>query len=150
MSTAGSCATVCPVVAAPRPVPENYNPRHDPGFESTWLTHLVMHAGQWCRASDVYPPRDEYQRAVMRQLSHEIVQAAKRLGFIVEADPRRGYRVVGHAGLPRYVHLTDPCEKKPANVDGQLSIIDIEAVPVGCQSGLLALPTEASVCRRLR
>ena len=86
-----------------------------------------MHAGRWCRASDVYQPADEYQRAVMRQLSHEIVQTAKRLGLVIEADPRRGYRVVGHAGLPRYLHLheraADRCDDQ---VPGQLTLAEAE------------------------
>ena len=125
-----AAAVADPVAAAsPRVVPENYNPRHDPDFEATWLTYLVMHAGRWCRASDVYAPRDEYQRAVLRQLSHEVVHAAQRLGLVIEADPRRGYRVVGHAGLPRYLHLHERAsDVMSGEAPGQLTLAECVVV----------------------
>lgn len=100
-------------MTAPLHVPENWSPRHEPNFERMWLTHLLAHFGQFCRASDVWQPNDEYQRAVLRQLSHEIVQAARRLGFLIEADPRRGYRVTGHDDLPKYLHLAERAPVAP-------------------------------------
>ena len=86
-----------------------------------------MHSGEWCRASDVYPPRDEYQRAVLRQLSHEVVCAAKRLGLAIEADKRRGYMVTGHDGLPRYLHLHErAADRTEGEAIGQLSLTEAE------------------------
>ena len=90
---------------APRQVAETWNPRHERNFERTWLSHLIMHAGQWCHASDVWEPRDDWQRIVLRQKAWEVVEAARRLGLCVESDAVLGYRVTGHAGLPKYLHL---------------------------------------------
>ena len=91
-----------------RTVPENWDPRHERNFESIWLTHLLAHFGRWTHASDVWEPRDAWQRIVLRQRAHEVVHSARRLGLIVQADPLLGYRVVGHAELPKYVHVVKP------------------------------------------
>ena len=101
---------------APRQVSESWQPRHEKELERIWLTHLVMHSGEWCRASDLWEPADAYQRAVLRQLSHEVVCAAGRLGLAVESDRRRGYMVTGHLGLPRYLHVRPRTEE---TIDGR-------------------------------
>ena len=85
--------------------PDDWSARHDRHFEREWLTHLIMHSGQWCRASDLWEPADAYQRAVLRQRAHEVVNGARRLGLLINADRRLGYRVTGHDGLPKYLHL---------------------------------------------
>ena len=89
----------------PAVAPADWSARHEAQFESQWLTYLIMRSGQWCRASDLWPPADAYQRAVLRQRAHEVVNAARRLGLHVDADKRLGYRVSGHDGLPKYLHL---------------------------------------------
>lgn len=114
---------------APRPVPENWNPRCEAHFECAWLTHLLSHFGQWCRASDVWEPRDAYQRAVLRQRAHEVVQSALRLGLFIEADPRLGYRVTGHDDLPKYLHLHERAsDVTRRDVPGQLTLAERAAV----------------------
>jgi hypothetical protein len=88
-----------------------------------WLTHLLSHFGEWCRASDLFEPVDAYQRAVLRQRAHEVVQAAKRLGLAVESDRLRGYRVTGHLGLPAYLHLHErAADRTEGEADGQMSL----------------------------
>jgi hypothetical protein len=89
----------------PAMAPADWNVRHDAGFDAAWLTHLIMRSGEWCRASDLWPPADAYQRAVLRQRAHEVVCGARRLGLHVDADRLLGYRVTGHDGLPKYLHL---------------------------------------------
>ena len=114
------CSGISP--GAPQPtastcvVPDTV--RCESHFESAWLTHLIMNAGAWCRASDVWMPDDPWQRTVLRQRAHEVVRAARRLGLIVESDVRRGYRVVGHGDLPRYLRLERPKCRETAPTDG--------------------------------
>ena len=86
-------------------VPDLWSPRWDADFEPTWLTYLVTRPFEWCHASDLYATDDPWQRTVLRERSHEVVLAARRLGLVVESDPARGYRVTGFGKLPRYVHL---------------------------------------------
>ena len=127
MSAQSSCGTALPAAEAPRSVPENWNPRHESCFESLWLTYLIMHSGEWCRADQVWIPRDAYQRAVLRQRAHEVVRAARRLGLAIETDKRRGYMVTGHLGLPRYLHLHErAADRIEGEVIGQLSLAHAE------------------------
>ena len=86
-------------------LPDTYNPRWDADFEPTWLTYLVTRPFEWCHASDLYATDDPWQRTVLRERSHEVVLAARRLGLQIESDAALGYRVVGYGKLPRYVHL---------------------------------------------
>ena len=112
-----------------RPVPENWSARHEAHFERTWLTYLIMHSGQWCRASDVWEPRDAYQRAVLRQRSWEVVQGATRLGLFIEADPRLGYRVTGHDDLPHYLHLHErAADRTEGEAPDQLTLAECTGV----------------------
>ena len=107
----------------PRPVTDTWSPRCEPHFERTWLTHLLAHFGEWCRASDIWDPRDEYQRSVLRQRSWEAVEGAKRLGLFIEADPRLGYRLTGHDDLPKYLHLHERAsDKTDDEAPGQLTL----------------------------
>ena len=115
--------------AAPREVAETWNPRHERNFERTWLSHLVMHAGQWCHASDVWQPRDDWQRIVLRQKAWEVVEAARRLGFFIEADALLGYRMMGCDDLPKYLHLKAPAPAQEI-APGQLTLAE-EAQGVG-------------------
>jgi hypothetical protein len=124
-----------------RPVPDNWSPRHEVHFEATWLTHLASHYGQWCRASDVWAPCDAWQRIVLRQRAHEVVQAARRLGWVIEADAALGYRVMGVDDLPRYLHLHERAADREAGVptcEGQLSLDPSEEAGEG-----LGLPPTA-------
>ena len=112
------------------PVVALQNARCEPRFEAAWLTHLMQHFGRWCRASDLWPPQDAYQRAVLRQRAHEVVQRARRLGLVIDADPRHGYRLTGHDGLPPYLHLHERAEDRAevAPAPGQLSLADVVGV----------------------
>ena len=85
-STGGDVASTGDVVNHPRVVPDDWHP-------------------SWCHASDVWAPADAWQRTELRQRSHEVVVKARRLGLLIEAHPLFGYRVVGHGGLPKYLHL---------------------------------------------
>lgn len=110
-------------LGCPRQAPENWNPRHEPHFERTWLTHLLSRYGEWCHASDVWEPRDEWQRVVLRQRAWEVVEKARRIGLFIEADPLLGYRVTGCDDLPRYIHLHErAAEKSEDVVPGQLQL----------------------------
>ena len=106
---------------APRQVPENWSARAEPHFERTWLSHLIMHAGQWCHGSDVWQPRDDWQTIVLRQKAWEVVDLARRLGFFIEADPLLGYRMMGCDDLPKYVH-TKALAPVRASDPGQLTL----------------------------
>lgn len=117
MSAPGICA-----------VAEDYNPRHDRAFAETWLTYLIMHSGQFCRASDLWEPQDAYQRAVLRQRAHEVVQKAKRLGWHIESSRECGYRVTG-AHIPAYLHLHERAEDRAeGEAVGQLTLAECGVV----------------------
>ena len=104
-------------------VPQNWSARHEPRFESQWLTYLVLHPLQWCHASDLWAAADAWQRTELRQRSHEVVVKARRLGMVIEADPVLGYRLTGYEDLPRYLHLHPTADEEgPGPLDGQLTI----------------------------
>ena len=116
-------------VVEPCHVADDWCARHEPHFERTWLTYLLSRFGEWCRASDVWETGDAYQRAVLRQRAHEVVQGAKRLGLFIEADPRLGYRVTGHDDLPKYVHLHERAEDRDdGQTPGQLTLAECAGV----------------------
>lgn len=104
-------------------VPPSWNPRCDAEFESRWLTHLLAHFREWCHPADVWHSRDELQRLRIRQRASEVAGAAVRLGLLIESDHLRGYRLTGHAGLPRYLHLHERADDGAcAELPGQLTL----------------------------
>lgn len=113
-------------VVAPVHVADDWCARHEAHFERTWLTYLLCHFGEWCRASDVWDAQDVHQRSVLRQRAYEAVQSARRLGLFIESDRRFGYRVTGHDDLVKYVHIKSADETSDHASDPcQLSIPDV-------------------------
>ena len=105
-----------------------WSPRHDPGFARSWLTHLIMGAGEWWHPTQVWQTHDERQRRVLRECAGEAVLKAERLGLIVETDHRLGYRVLG-MDPPPYLHLHRRAEdREPEPCIGQLTIEEVGAV----------------------
>lgn len=106
------------------PAVETWNPRHDASLDEAWLTYLLAHYGHWCRASDMREPQDAYQRAVLRQRAHEVVQKAKRVGWHIESSREHGYRLTG-AHIPPYLHLHERAEDRAeGEAPGQLSLTE--------------------------
>ena len=109
---------VRPVEPPPFAVPEDWSARCEPDFEAKWLTYLLSRFGAWCHPTDVWPVWDAWRGTVLRKRAYEVVQAARRLGLAIESSPTMGYRVVGHEGLPKHLHLhprsdegyAEPCE----------------------------------------
>ncbi|MGO8683983.1 MAG: hypothetical protein ACLQUT_05320 [Thermoleophilia bacterium] len=67
-------------------------------------------------------PNDAWQRTVLRQRAFETVQSARRLGLLIESDPRLGYRCTGYDDLPKYVHLTTTADNVSEPISGQMSL----------------------------
>ena len=111
----------------PRQVPESWDARCDKHFEAQWLTHLLAHFGCWCHAAEAFACTDPWQRIVLRQRAYEVVQAAGRLGYVIESDARLGYRLIGCAGLPKYVHTHERAEERAQVIVGQLTLTAEEA-----------------------
>jgi len=114
-----------PVVSGPgMPVTRGWSPRWDPEFEHVWLTYLLSRFWQWCHAKDVWAPCTLTQADDLRKRAHEVVEGARRLGLLIDSDDVLGYRVTGHAGLPKYLRLKEP---EPQQVTGQLTLEGVGA-----------------------
>lgn len=98
-----------------------WNPRWDRSFRGAWLNHLIAHRGQWFHPTDLWETTDEYQRTVLRQVGREVVVAARRLGYVIDGDRRRGY-CYRRSELPRNLHLHKRAENGVATTGGQLPL----------------------------
>lgn len=124
MSTLSAAEDATSHLGGAVPMPESWNPRWHAHFDREWLTFLLSRFGHWCHVTDLWAPQDAYQRTLLRQRAHETVMAARRLGFFIESDRRRGYRVTGHDDLPRYLHLRSAEDEPQGPYPGQLSLAD--------------------------
>jgi hypothetical protein len=80
-------------------------PRHDPGFVDRCLVDLFTHWGRWRRLGRLYAPHvPSFERCCMVR---EAVEKGRRLGFEIEGDCTKGYRVVSFAH-PELLYLTKP------------------------------------------
>jgi hypothetical protein len=109
----------------------DWNPRHDPDFADEWIDFLRAHRGESWHPTDVWETHDPWQRLVLLQVAYEEVEAARRLGDVIEGDRRVGYCYMRRS-KPRWLRLTKPrpsCSHVSANgcvavLDGQLPLTE--------------------------
>ena len=106
------------------PVTPNWSPRLDKTFRRTWLNHLVTYRDEWFHATDLWETTDEWQRTVLRQVAYEVVVAARRLGYVIDGDRRRGY-CYRHSELPRNLFLHGRAPNGGGAANGQLPLAKV-------------------------
>jgi len=80
-------------------------PRHDPHFVDRCLSDLFAHWGSWRPLGRLYAASmPSFERCCVVR---EAVDWGRRLGFEIEGDRRRGYRVIGFRH-PERVYLVKP------------------------------------------
>jgi hypothetical protein len=98
------------------------HPRHDPDFVDRLLCDLLEHFGEWRPLGRIYAGHVlSHERS---QVVRDAVEKARRLGFDIEGDHKRGYRVRGFQ-LPERVYLVKPgrpSEPERSDVPGQLRL----------------------------
>lgn len=105
------------------PAPVVLHPRHDPSFVDRILDDLTDHRGAWRQLGRLYAAHiPSFDRCCVVR---EAVDWARKLGMVVEADRRRGYRFVGHRH-PERLYLVKPggeSRTEPeTQVPGQLTL----------------------------
>lgn len=106
------------------------HPRREPdrAFADRLLTDLLEHWGTYRPLGRLYAAHlPSYERC---EVVAEAMTKAERLGFVVEADRGRGYRVTGYH-FPERVYLVKPGRPAgtvtaPAQMPGQLSLVGAE------------------------
>lgn len=99
------------------------NPRWDPGFIDRCLVDLFSNWGEWRQLGRLYAAHvPSFDRCCVVR---DAVDWGRKLGFEIEGDRRRGYRVVGFKH-PEYVYLLkpgpQPRDEAEAAVPGQLQL----------------------------
>ena len=110
----------------PAPPAPDWNPRHDATCKSEWPNHLVTHRDEWFHPTDLWSTEDEWQRTVLRQVAREVVVAARRLGYVIDGDRRRGYCYRG-VELPRNRFLHGRAPNRAAATYEQMALPLVEA-----------------------
>ncbi len=99
-------AGLAPAIVTPLEVEPDWNPRLDAGFKTAWLNWLIRHPDDWLHPTDIWRPRDEWQRHEIRLVAYEAVKAARRCGHVIDGDTEQGYCWRSYH-LPRYLHLKE-------------------------------------------
>lgn len=104
------------------------NPRHDAHFVDRVVWDLITHPGIWRRLGRLHAPgAPSFERCTAVR---DAVNHARRIGFLVEADRRRGYRVTGYRHPARIYTCKPgpkPADEAPDEIPGQLSLTCCEA-----------------------
>jgi hypothetical protein len=67
------------------------NPYHDPAFQSRVVWDLCTHVGEWRPLGRLYAGElESFDRC---RLVGRVVARARRLGFVIDGDRQRGYRL---------------------------------------------------------
>jgi hypothetical protein len=110
------------VTAATKTAP--LHPRHDPTFPDRLVNDLIQHFGQWRNLGKLYAAHVEsYERGC---IVRDVIDAARRVGLIIEGDNRLGYRLTGYRGF-RYIRTASalcwPAEHRPGEtLPGQMDL----------------------------
>lgn len=105
------------------------NPRWDAGFIDRCLIDLMQHWGQWRRLGQLHAAEaPSFDRCCVVR---EAVDWGRRLGFAIEGDRQRGYRMTGFKH-PERVYLikpgASPRDEAEAQAPGQLTLVECAAV----------------------
>lgn len=117
MSTAG-------LLTRPEAPTVPLHPRHDPSFVRRCLEDLMQHYGEWRRLGALYAAGVEsFDRCC---IVREAVDRGRLVGFQIEGDRRRGYRLTGYVP-PERIYMVRPggeARTEPeTHVPGQLELV---------------------------
>ena len=93
------------------------HPRCDRAFIDRCIWDLVTHAGEWRQLGRLYAAHvPSFDRCCMVR---EAVDWGRRVGFEIEGDRRRGYRVTGYRH-PERIYRIKPGRESQSESDAQL------------------------------